>query len=333
MSALAEISLNLLKGAERRGADPVALLRSADLPRRIGPSSQVQIPQFVSLVRATTRALDDEALGLLDRRQRVGTFAILAAFASNASTIGQAFERSAEFMDLQDNSLSLSFEKRANRAVFSVSRRPGGLVLNELGYELVLILIHRLMGWLGGVRIPIMRADFSYSRPPNAANYPSFFTNAALFFECSTCCLSMPADFMSRPVLRSEQQAMAWARRTPLDAFLPIEAISGLALDVAMAIERHLDEHGEMPDAALMSHHLGMAPHTLRRRLQAAGSDYRTIRTQVRRDRAIRLLNTTNRSIEDISELTGFSEASAFIRAFKSWTGITPRNYRVAENT
>ena len=329
---LSHITANLLRGAERGGADTAVLLREADLPDCFDLSTTVSVPQFVALVRATTRALDDEALGLFDRRQRVGTFAILAAYASSAPTVGEAFARCAQFLDLQENSLSVTFKKRQNHAVFSLSPLPERTVLNELGYELVLVLLHRLVGWLGGSRIPINHAYFHYKSPLHGASYPALFGNAAVSFESSQCSLHMPSGFMNRPVLRSEEQAMAWARRTPLDAFLPTETYSGLTAEVATTIEHYLDEFGVLPDANFVSDQIGMASHTLRRRLLADGVDYRTIRNQVRRDRAIRFLNTTDHSIEEISGLTGFSEASAFIRAFKSWTGITPRHYRSPEN-
>ena len=82
---------------------------------------------------------------------------------------------------------------------------------------------------------------------------------------------------------------------------------------------------------ALIAATLGIAPHTLRRRLKRDGVDYSDIRKQVRRDMAVRLLTTTDAAVEEIAERTGFSEASAFIRACRSWTGRTPRAYRVSE--
>lgn len=323
---------NLLEGAARAGADPSQLLQGAGISPASGASTTVTIPQFVSLVRTTTHVLDDEALGLLEHRQRVGTFAIIAAHASHAPSLGEAFGRCAEFMDLLDNSFALSFRERGRDAIFELSPIAGRRVMNELATEMILVLVHRLLGWLAGVRLPINRVNLQYQRPEHGDNYKHLFAKAPFFFGAGSSSIHIPASFMARPILRSEDQAMAWARRTPLDAFLPQEAVSGLALEVATAIEAYLDEHGAIPEARHLSDQLGMAPHTLRRRLQAEGVDYRSVRSQVRRDRSTRLLNTTNQSIEEIADLTGFSEASAFIRAFRGWTGMTPRHYRIGEN-
>jgi AraC-like DNA-binding protein len=48
----------------------------------------------------------------------------------------------------------------------------------------------------------------------------------------------------------------------------------------------------------------------------------------MRRDTALHFLGKQGLSIEEISHRAGFSESSAFIRAFKGWTGVTPYTYR-----
>jgi len=71
-----------------------------------------------------------------------------------------------------------------------------------------------------------------------------------------------------------------------------------------------------------------MAPTTLRRRLGAEGTSYQSIKDELRRDAAIHHLCTSSLSIADISSLVGFQEPSAFRRAFKTWSGVQPSEYR-----
>ena len=73
---------------------------------------------------------------------------------------------------------------------------------------------------------------------------------------------------------------------------------------------------------------LAVSAQTLRRRLAAEGTSFQQIRDQLRRDAAIAALATGTVSIEDISRRLGFSEPSAFHRAFKRWTGSAPRSYQ-----
>ena len=66
---------------------------------------------------------------------------------------------------------------------------------------------------------------------------------------------------------------------------------------------------------------------TLARRLQSEGMTYQALKEELRRDRAIALL-ASNASIGEIAERVGYSETSAFTRAFRNWTGVSPRQYR-----
>lgn len=68
---------------------------------------------------------------------------------------------------------------------------------------------------------------------------------------------------------------------------------------------------------------LGMAPQTLARHLREAGTSFRQIKHGLRRDRALALLSSGATAAE-VSAALGFSEPSAFSRAFKAWTGHRP---------
>jgi AraC-like DNA-binding protein len=73
----------------------------------------------------------------------------------------------------------------------------------------------------------------------------------------------------------------------------------------------------------------GVAERTLRRRLAEAGTSYRELVDDIRRDRALLLLDH-GLSITELAQQLGFSDATAFARAFRRWTGETPEAYRRA---
>jgi AraC-like DNA-binding protein len=72
---------------------------------------------------------------------------------------------------------------------------------------------------------------------------------------------------------------------------------------------------------------LNMSPRTLRRRLEEAGTSYRSLVDEVRETLAEELLDTGALSVEDVAIRLGYAEASSFIYAFKRWKGITPAAY------
>ena len=73
---------------------------------------------------------------------------------------------------------------------------------------------------------------------------------------------------------------------------------------------------------------LNMSRRTLQRRLRDEGTSVRDIVDSVRRDLAMRYLCEREIAVAEVAFLLGFSEASAFHRAFKRWTGTTPSIYR-----
>jgi AraC-like DNA-binding protein len=77
---------------------------------------------------------------------------------------------------------------------------------------------------------------------------------------------------------------------------------------------------------------LGMSRPTLARHLQRIGTSFAAVRDELRRDLAIALLGRGLR-VADVSERLGYSEPSAFQRAFKSWTGTAPGSHVAARRS
>ena len=74
---------------------------------------------------------------------------------------------------------------------------------------------------------------------------------------------------------------------------------------------------------------LGLSGRTLQRRLSDRGYSYQTLVDESRRELSNRLLQETEYPLAQVAFLTGFSEQSAFNRAFKRWAGQTPRSFRI----
>jgi len=77
-----------------------------------------------------------------------------------------------------------------------------------------------------------------------------------------------------------------------------------------------------------MASQLHMSRRTLQRKLADADLTYKQLVDDTRRDLAMRHLDDSSYSITDVTFLLGFSQQSAFTRAFKRWTGMSPSEYR-----
>ncbi len=107
-------------------------------------------------------------------------------------------------------------------------------------------------------------------------------------------------------------------------------------LDPTVPLERQVLDRlatalsGGVPGLHEIAADLAMSARTLQRRLADAGHSFQSLVDQARRRLALRLLKQeADASLSEIAFMTGFSDQSAFTRAFKRWTGQTPGAYRV----
>ena len=85
----------------------------------------------------------------------------------------------------------------------------------------------------------------------------------------------------------------------------------------------------EVPTIEATARTLMTSVRQLQRELQTENTTYQQLLDETRKELAFQSLKNPETSIHDVAFLLGFSEPSAFHRAFKRWTGQTPRSYRL----
>ncbi|HWO08502.1 MAG TPA: helix-turn-helix transcriptional regulator, partial [Polyangiaceae bacterium] len=79
---------------------------------------------------------------------------------------------------------------------------------------------------------------------------------------------------------------------------------------------------------ALIARRLGLGERTLQRRLRDEGTSFAALLDEARAELARSYLGDSKLAIFEVAYLLGYSEPSAFNRAFRRWTGKSPREYR-----
>jgi AraC-like DNA-binding protein len=107
----------------------------------------------------------------------------------------------------------------------------------------------------------------------------------------------------------------------------------GIGVDLKRELRRLIELAGFAPPLSLRlaAHKLAMTPRTLQRHLSLEGLHYRRVLNDVRLARALMLLSRPGSTIERVAIEVGFSEPSAFHRAFKRWTRSAPGEFRRAQ--
>jgi AraC-like DNA-binding protein len=145
-------------------------------------------------------------------------------------------------------------------------------------------------------------------------------------FGGATNQVTMPSSILAAPIRSSDKRLFDVIERhlRLLQEQSPLEG--SLAQRVEAAIMLRLSTGP--PSQEAVAHALGLSPRDLQRELGANSLRFNELLDVARKELATRLLVTTTRSLAEITYLLGYSEETAFIRAFRRWMNCTPGDYR-----
>jgi AraC-like DNA-binding protein len=215
------------------------------------------------------------------------------------------------------------------QAVIAIANRIEAPEARRFADETFLVMVHGLMCWLAGRRIPLLSAAFAHSRPPHAHEYTVMYSQH-LIFDAEVTAIRFEAKLLRAPIVQNGSSLKLFLGTAPQSVFLRYKNEDSWTARIRRRLRDSSGDEGwpRLEDVARSFH---MASTTLRRRLDAEGTSYQQIKDELRRDAAIHQLCTTTLSIADIGSLLGFQEPSAFHRAFKKWSGVQPGEYRLRQ--
>ncbi|HDZ55337.1 MAG TPA: AraC family transcriptional regulator [Pseudomonas xinjiangensis] len=318
-----------LRGAQRRGLECQPLLRQAGIPDAVlrEPRARIAPAQFASLIQCLWEALDDEYLGFGRHHSKRGTFAMMGYTMIHCRSLDKALRRGTLFYSLFPDAPVIELQRDGDWAHLSVDT-SGLWDPDHFLVESLLVIWHRLSSWLIGQRIRLEEVTFAYPQPPHASEYELLFPCSRRFSAGRTSLL-FHARYLDMPLLQDERTLKQFLQHSPADLLARPDGGDSLTSQIRRLLGRDCQQ---WPDLESVARQLHSSPQTLRRRLREEGSSFQELKDYLRRDLAIYHLGRNELDIQAIAEQLGFSEPSAFHRAFKKWTGLTPGAYRAHES-
>lgn len=323
----------LVSGVRGRGIDPAGLLRSAGVPPTVLSDRHARVPlaQYAALYNAVVQALDDEGFGLFSAPLRAGTFEFLCRGMVGSGTLVESLDRAARFLRLVLPDLQVRLRRERRHAVIEISETRRLQILDGdprrvFAFEWLLRLLHGLACWLAGRALALDEVRFPFPAPAHAADYALVYTERSSFGG-PTLLARLDAALLELPVRRDESDLAAFLEGAPGKIAMLYRRDRDLVRAVRVALARSLPSGPTLADTARA---LGLSTRTLHRRLHEEGASFRGVRDALRREIALARLEKTERSVADIAAELGYSEPSAFFRAFIGWTGRAPTAYRRA---
>ena len=318
-----------LRGAERQGCDYRPLLKQLGIQPALldEPRARLAPEQFSQLIQGLWLLLDDEYMGFGSTRSKRGTFAMMCHAIIHCRSLEKALVRGMLFYGLFPDAPRVALHHEGEQVRLSIDSSalwdPDHFLTESL-----LVIWHRLGSWLIGQRIRLDEASFAYPEPAHSAEYDLLYPCPRRFHAESTSLL-FHSRYLAMPLLQDERTLKQFLEHSPADLLARPDGGDSLTSRIRRLLGR---DCAHWPDLDSIAGQLHISPQTLRRHLREEGTSFQELKDHLRRDLAIYHLGRDELSIQTLAEQLGFSEPSAFHRAFKKWTGLTPGAYRAQEN-
>lgn len=178
--------------------------------------------------------------------------------------------------------------------------------------------------WAGVARQPVA-VSFQHEAPLQLESHHAVF-GTDLTFEAPYNQLRFPAEWLTRPMQGAEPELFRFLERRAGELGAALDVERDLLGELRRVVAASLPSG--VPSIEEVARSMGTGHRTLQRRLQDEGTGFRELVDQVRFQHCRTLLVDHSLTIDVVSSKLGFSDARAFRRAVRRWTGLTPGNLR-----
>lgn len=308
------------------GVAPEAVLRDAGISLEVFEDPDNAVPYVVAsqMLAASAKAIDRDDVGLLICEETGASELGLVGFLlKQAPDVGTALDDLVRYLHHQDRG-SVSFLRTGGgQAILGYSILEPNSTGIEIIYDCAIAIAYNIVRGLCGPRWSPSEVLLSRRRPTSVAHYERFF-GAPVRFDAEFSAVSFAEHWLDTPnphcdpalrrVLKEQIELLEQGERESVSD--QVRRLLRTAL---------LTRAGSAADIAGM---LRINRRTLTRRLEVEGTSFRQLTEEVQYEIARQLIENTTMSMTQISLTLRYSEASAFSRAFRQWSGMTPRAWR-----
>ncbi len=321
--------LPLFKAVEEQGNNPEHLLAHSGISLdSMTGSALIDQSQELHIVSEAIDLLQDPLLGIKVGSQvtfaSYGTFAMLLMTAAN---FYRAVETAVQFqpLSLLFSHMTLHTEKGDLEMRYTLPDAPTKLR--------TFIADRDLMGTYLFIREMVDNAGQVLEGAGTARPRPSDeelriyrqYIDFDVAFDQPYNWIRLPATAIRQPLKHSNELAHKLYRAQAYELMRKFYPDTDDMVTRIQQIFAGFDSH--FPSAKELATMLGISERTIQRHLVESGTSYRALLDEHKRKRALDMLSRKDIPVSELAEALGYAESASFLRAFKRWTGTTPRRY------
>lgn len=326
-STLATLWLVMLRLLEEHGIDPEQFRKTLGIRREALRDVHARLPSHLVDVGFELAAaqIGDEA------------FALRAAecwHPSNLGTMGYAWlssrtlhtglKRIERFSRILGSRITYRCSEEADGVRLGFDHGRGDAAVGPLLADFSLSILIAMCRVNAGKPMSPASVDLRRPEPANPQPWQAFFGCPIAFGQ--------PVDgfLLAGEVANAPLPSANIPLANTFDAILTEQLAALFDDDIVSRCKAHVLQHltSGMPSAEEVARALGLSQRSLQRRLAALGLSFHGVVDETRHELARRYLDDPTKSVTEITFLLGFSEQSAFTRAFRRWSGMPPSIYR-----
>jgi AraC-like DNA-binding protein len=308
-----------------------AALAAVHLARRMldEPDRRLSVAALHAFWRTAVQLGREPALGLdAALRIRSGTFEVFGQTLRHSLTLGDAIIRANRLSRIVDETMELALYVEGDRVTYAhvvTTADPAPAALAEYRVAAIAALAASISAHPQAVAGMLTEVRFTHARPADTRRHESLFA-APIVFDAPHNALVFPASVLHLPCAEPDPAACArWEAHAQAQlAALPEPATFSQRVKTLLTAELSSGR----ASVELIASRLKVSSRTLSRRLEEEGTSYQRLLDDLRHGLAVRYLGEPDVMVAEVAFLLGFSDSSAFYKAFHRWTGVGPEQYR-----
>jgi AraC-like DNA-binding protein len=323
----AKAAEKIIWSAVQRGVEANDLYRAVKLEPSVlyDPDNRIPFHQIVELYEKAAELTSDNDFGLhLAENVHPTAFDVVGYAAINSATLGDAFARVARYNSIWTDGSSFTFDSTAEPPFLAYKYLDRSISQHrqdaEMTFAMIAVFSRRIAPEFSPVAI-----EFQHDAPEDLTEHRRIF-DCPVKFRASVNRLYFEPSSLWLPIERADPGLCALLDRHAEELLAKYPPRDSLVSEVRNIIANEFKRG--YPSVENVASQVGITSRTLQRKLREAGTSHNELLHEMRQQLAIDYLREPEIAICEVAYLLGFSETSSFHRAFKRWTGRTPKEFR-----
>jgi len=318
----------IVNAAAAQGVQPQHLYDAVQLDPSVllDPDNRMPFAQLVALYEKAAELTGDDNFGLhLGQRINPAAFDVVGYCALNSLTLGAAFTRVARYHSIWTDGALFTLETANDTSAIVYSYVDTSIHEHRQDAEMTLATVTALCRNIASRDFAPTSVQFQHDAPRDTSEHANLF-RCPIEFRAPSNKLTFSSSFLSLPIAKADASLCAVLDRHAEELLAKFPPRDSIVDQVRSIITNEL--RGGDPSLERVADALSLTPRTLQRKLAELGTSHNELLDHMRRQLAMRYLREREMAICEVAYLLGFSESSSFHRAFKRWTGVTPKEFR-----